>query len=94
MCGGQWFVAREVPHEKAETKNCWTARRFASQHLSPAGTKREPRQRKVAPSFAQAFYSWYVMEVFKDFKANRGTVPWHAALKYRAIHSAASSVEL
>jgi hypothetical protein len=33
--------------------------------------------------FAQAFYNWYVMEVFKDFKANVGIAPWHAALKYR-----------
>jgi hypothetical protein len=32
---------------------------------------------------AQAFYDWYVAEVFKQFKAGDGKAPWHAALKYK-----------
>jgi hypothetical protein len=33
--------------------------------------------------FAQAFYDWYVAEVFKDFRTSDGKAPWHAALKYK-----------
>ena len=32
--------------------------------------------------FTQAFYNWYITEVFKDFKTNNGEAPWHAALNY------------
>jgi hypothetical protein len=33
--------------------------------------------------FAQAFYNWYVAEVFKDFGIRDSGDPWHAALKYK-----------
>lgn len=46
--------------------------------------QKEPDDReKSCLHFAQAFYDWYVAEVFKDFKTNNGRAPWHAALKYK-----------
>lgn len=40
-------------------------------------------RQKSCLHFAQAFYNWYVTEVFKDFKANNGQTPWQAAVKYK-----------
>ncbi len=44
--------------------------------------KEPPNSEQSCLHFTQAFYNWYITEVFKDFKANNGKVPWHAALNY------------
>ena len=45
--------------------------------------KRPQDSEKSCQHFAQAFYNWYVTDVFKDFKAKNRWVPWHAAIKYK-----------
>src|SRR5580704_13035160 len=46
-------LPREASHERVEATNCSPALRFASGHLLPAGTERDPRRGKV-PSFCSS----------------------------------------
>jgi hypothetical protein len=45
--------------------------------------KQPPSDEQSCLDFTQAFYNWYVTEVFKGFKTNNGKAPWHAALNYQ-----------
>jgi hypothetical protein len=67
----------------AGAKICSVIVRRAVKHLVSAGTKKPQESEKSCLHFAQAFYNWYVAEVFKDFKVNNGKVPWQAALLYK-----------